>query len=57
MFNTDVSLNFRDITTKFWLWILLIVPLLSCAICWAILMQDTVLERLLVVENMIEIWI
>jgi hypothetical protein len=27
------------------------------AICWSILMPDTVLERLLVVENMTEIWI
>jgi hypothetical protein len=27
------------------------------AICWSILMQDTVLERLLVVDYMTEIWI
>jgi hypothetical protein len=27
------------------------------AICWLILMQDTVLEKFLVVENMTEIWI
>jgi hypothetical protein len=27
------------------------------AICWSILMQNSVLERLLVVDYMIEIWI
>jgi hypothetical protein len=29
----------------------------NSAICWSILMQNSVLERLLVVENMTEIWI
>jgi hypothetical protein len=29
----------------------------NSAICWSILMQDTVLERLLVVDYMTEIWI